>query len=85
MTEDEEREMLARLRLALQATVPAADDVGILNGYVVISQWTDDKGDEWLMTTAGDINDQGAAIWAVKGWLNHTLDNIDSYFGDEED
>ena len=85
MTEDEEREMLARLRMALQATIPAADDVGVLNGYVVISQWTDDQGDEWLMTTAGDINDRGAAVWAIKGWLNHTLDNIDSYFGDDDE
>ena len=84
MTEDEEREILSRLRMALQATIPAAEDVGVLTGYVVISQWTDDAGDEWLMTTAGDINDRGAAVWAIKGWLNHTLDNIDSYFGDED-
>ena len=84
MTEDEEREILSRLRMALQATIPIGDDVGVLTGYVVISQWTDDKGDEWLMTTAGDINDRGAPVWAIKGWLNHTLDNIDSYFGDED-
>ena len=84
MTEDEEREILSRLRMALQATIPAADDVGVLTGYVVISQWTDDKGDEWMMTTAGDINDRGASVWAIKGWLNHALDKIDSYFGDED-
>lgn len=84
MTDDEQREILGRLRLALQATIPGTEDVGVLNGYVVISQWSDNNGDEWLMTTAGDINDQGAAVWAIKGWLNHTLDNIDSYFGDED-
>ena len=85
MTDDEQREILGRLRLALQATIPGPEDVGVLNGYVVISQWSDNNGDEWLMTTAGDINDQGAAAWAIKGWLVHTLDNLYEHFKDEDE
>ena len=79
-------EQLRQLRSALQVSVPNSEDCGILTGYVVISQWRDNEGDEWLMTTAGDINDQGAAAWAIKGWLVHTLDNLYEHFqdGDED-
>jgi hypothetical protein len=78
-------EQLRQLRSALQVSVPNSEDCGILTGYVVISQWRDNEGDEWLMTTAGDINDQGAAAWAIKGWLVHTLDNLFEHFQDGDD
>lgn len=78
-------EQLRQLRSALQVSVPNSEDCGILTGYVVISQWRDNEGDEWLMTTAGDINDQGAAAWAIKGWLVHTLDNLYEHFQDGDD
>jgi len=78
-------EQLRQLRSALQVSVPNSEDCGILTGYVVISQWRDNDGDEWLMTTAGDINDQGAAAWAIKGWLVHTLDNLYEHFQDQDE
>jgi hypothetical protein len=78
-------EQLRQLRSALQVSVPNSEDCGILTGYVVISQWRDNDGDEWLMTTAGDINDRGAAAWAIKGWLVHTLDNLFDHFNDEDE
>jgi hypothetical protein len=51
----------------------------------VITQWRDNDGDEWLMTTAGDINDQGASAWAIKGWLLHAQDSLYDHFTKDDD
>lgn len=68
---------LADLREALQEHVPNdGDDLGVLTGYVVVAQWSDGDSGEWLTRTAGTINDEGASLWAVKGWLQHSLDNL---------
>lgn len=66
---------LGDLRDALQEHLPNdGDDLGVLTGYVIVAQWSDASGDEWLTKTAGTINDDGPAIWQVKGWLYHALD-----------
>jgi len=81
-----EQDKLYAIREAVQDAIKdaSADDVGVMTGYIVISQWTDGE-DDFLLTIAGDINDRGASVWQIKGWLNHTLDNIADYFGTDED
>ena len=85
MSEPDYTENLRQLRSALQVSVPNAEDCGVLTGYVVITQWRDNEGDEWLMTTAGDINDQGASAWAIKGWLLHAQDTLYDHFTKDDD
>ena len=73
----------------MQVSVPNSEDCGVLTGYVVITQWRDNDGDEWLMTTAGDINDQGDMVvlltlapfvrfeglgtWAIEDMIQNTV------------
>ena len=80
-----EQDKLEAVRTAVQDAIKEAsdDEVGVMTGYIVISQWTDGE-DDYLMTIAGDINDRGASVWQIKGWLNHTLDNIADYFDAED-
>ena len=96
MTEPDYTENLRQLRSALQVSVPNSEDCGVLTGYVVITQWRDNEGDEWLMTTAGDINDQGASARAIKAtrfaktrsfgrWLLHTQDTLYDHFTKDDD
>ena len=77
---------LKALREAIQDNYPGAGELGLLTGYVLVAQFSDGEGDEWLATTAADINDQGASPWAVKGWLCHALDHVefDAELGQEE-
>lgn len=81
-----EADKLEAIRFAVQDAINDAsdDNLGVLTGYIVISQWTDGD-DDYLMTVAGDINDRGASVWQIKGWLNHTLDNITDFFDQDED
>lgn len=76
---------LKALREAIQAHYPGADELGLLTGYVLVAQFADGEGEEWLATTAADINDQGASPWAVKGWLCHALDHVESYAQSSEE
>jgi hypothetical protein len=81
---------LADLRTSLQEHLPnPGDDLGVLTGYVVIAQWNAGDGSEWLTKTAGDINDDGPAIWTIKGWLYHALEtaqrDADAATGDDDE
>lgn len=75
-----------KLRHALQELLTPEDDLGVLRKYVVIAEWTDGDGNEWITRTSGDLNDEAASIWSVKGLLFHALDTIqrDADRDDEE-
>jgi hypothetical protein len=70
-----EQDDLEQVRQALQDNLPDSQQCGVLTGYVVIAQWSDGDN-EYMTTTAGDINDRGANIWHVKGWLMYALEDM---------
>lgn len=75
---DEDYDHRRAVREALQDHIPSnGDDIGVLTGYVVVAQWSDPAGREWLTQTTGNINDETPAPWTVKGWLGHALDTHD--------
>lgn len=81
---------LAPLREALQDHLPVDEDeedesLGVLTGYVVLAQFSDADGREWMTRTAGTINDEGPSIWTVKGWLYHALDTVQRDADEEEE
>lgn len=78
--------ILPALREAIQE-MGGEEDLGVLRKYVVVAEWTDGDGNEWITRTAGDLNDEGPSIWAIKGMLWHTLDTIqrDADREDKED
>lgn len=62
------------LRQALQELIPAPDEnLGVLKGYVIISEWDKGGGAGCLTRTSGDINDEAPAPWTLEGWLWHGL------------
>jgi hypothetical protein len=68
---------LARnLREALQGHLAADDDLGVLRKYVIVAEWTDGDGNEWITRTAGDLNDEAPSVWSVKGMLWHALETV---------
>ena len=68
-------EELRRIREALEGPVREYAEVeGVLTGFVVLAEWSAPDGQRWITKTAGDVNDEGPAIWTVKGWLYHALD-----------
>lgn len=80
-------EYLAELRELLQDHLTTQEDcteLGVLRGYVVLAEWSDSDGLQWITSTAGDINDDAPAIWTVKGWLYHALE-MDTRHHDEDD
>lgn len=65
------------LQASISAHQPDLDDrAAVLVGYVVVAEWSDERGERWLSTaSAPDM-----PSWAIRGLLHEAL-----YFPAEDD
>jgi hypothetical protein len=73
----DEENRRAVIRQALQDQLPLEPgELGVLRRWVVVAEWSDADGREWITRSAGDINDEGPSIWSIKGLLYHSLETL---------
>lgn len=56
----------------------------VLGGFVVISEWIDEKGSRWLSQVHGDRDGKTLPEWRLQGYLHNALYH-GSHFSDGAD